>query len=169
MIAIGSILSAFKLVKTGIGVVKGLAVAYRMWILGAAIGAALLTGFNYIDNHGEMKATIKAYEITLADQEADKQSLRDALASCEQRISDTNEARREELAEARIRLGLANQLSFDLRQEVERVHEELEVTRFETLEAIRDDEDFADWVDGTVPSAAWRLLKQASEGRSEGN
>jgi hypothetical protein len=42
--------------------------------------------------------------------------------------------------------------------------EELGVARFETIEAIRDDEDFADWVDWNVPGVAWGLLHTADEG-----
>lgn len=146
--------------------IPGFIHTWRLFIMGGAILAAGITLFNYIDNHGEMKATIASSEETIKGQFIDIQALRIQIQKRDVRLMREREVKLAELEQARVRLAVAIELINELRADQERVQEELEVTRFETLEAIRDDEEMADWVDHTVPGVAWSLLRQAAEGRS---
>lgn len=139
---------------------------WRIYIVTGVILAAAVTVFNYVDNHGEMKAQLAAGKEVIDGQIIDIEHLRIELAKRDERLAKQREVRLAELEDARVRLAEAHELIDELREEQERVQAELEVTRFQTLEAIRDDEDFADWVDYGVPTTAWSLLRQAAEGRS---
>jgi hypothetical protein len=134
---------------------------FRIYFYLAAIGALAVTVFNYIDNHGEMKATIIAQENTISTQVANMASLRLELQRRNVRIEKINEQKRREVEEARLQVQRATILVQQVRVENELIREELEITRFETLEAMRDDEDFNDWANEHVPSAGWRLLQQS--------
>jgi hypothetical protein len=111
-----------------------------------------------------MKAELMAGDTTISELTVDVATLRVEIRKRDERIENMNAKWRQKVTEERIRVETARQAVIDLQVENTRLQEELGVTRFETLEAIRDDEDFADWVDWTVPSAGWRLLQQASEG-----
>jgi hypothetical protein len=88
----------------------------------------------------------------------------DEIANLNLRINAYNMLRREEIAAAKIVVLKAARIVGEVNAENEQLKLDLGVTRFETLEAIRDDETFADWVDWTVPSAGWRLLRDSAEG-----
>lgn len=140
---------------------------WRIYIASAAILATAITVVNYIGNHGEMKAQLAAGKDVIANQVIDIKALRLEILKRDERLAAQRATKLAELESARLRLAEANELIDELRADQERMREELEVTRFETLEAIRDDEEFADWVDGTVPPIAWSLLRDAAEGRSD--
>jgi membrane protein involved in colicin uptake len=139
---------------------------WRIYIVTGMILTAAITVFNYVDNHGEMKAQLASGKQVIDGQIIDIEHLRIEIAKRDERLAKQREVKLAELEDARVRLEAAYELIDELRTEQERVQKQLEVTRFQTLEAIRDDEDFADWVDGTVPPVAWGLLRQAAEGRS---
>lgn len=147
--------------------VPGFLHTWRLYIMGALILTAGITAFNYIDNHGEMKAQLVAGKETIQGQALDIKALRLEIAKRDERLAAQRALRLAELEEAQLRLQEANDLIDELREEQSDLRQELEVTRFETLEAIRDDEDFSDWVDGIVPPVAWSLLRDAAEGGSD--
>lgn len=140
------------------------------WIKWALIGGAVLTLattlFVYVGNHSAMKVEIVNLKNQAVEKDFHIEALERELANRNVRLAKERERRVAEALAAELRLEAAKAAAEDLRAEAERVREELAVTRFETLEAIRDDEDMADWVDGTVPPAAWGLLRAAAEGRS---
>ena len=140
---------------------------WRIYFYIAALGAAALTVFNYIDNHGEMKATIEANEQTMARQVENMRTLRLELQNRDQRIAAINAAKRIEVAQARRQIQHATELVEATRIENARIREALEVTRFETLEAMNDDESFNDWANEPVPVAGWSLLQRAADPRDD--
>ena len=151
-------------ILTGIKVIKGFAKAWKVYIIIAALAGVLFTAWNYVDNHGAMKAELSANDVTIDELLLDVELLHAQIDTRNATIQSMNARRLEELAAAKIRLQLARDMVQDLQSQNENILEELKVTQFETLDAIRDDEDFADWVDWTVPSSGWSLLRKASEG-----
>lgn len=160
---IAQVLSFMKLGGPFLGAVGGFIKAYRWWLIIAAAITLLTTVLVYVDNHGEMKATIVAQNAQIDQLNGEVTSLNSVIAQRNATIAEMN-ANMVALAEAeRARLRVAKAEAVRLQAELDLLEEELEVTRFELVEAIRDDEEFADWVDGTVPSAAWSLLRAAAE------
>lgn len=161
---IAQVLSFMKLGSPFIGAVGGFIKAYRWWIIIGAAVTLLTTVLVYVDNHGEMKATIVAQHGQIDTLNGHVTSLN---ATIERRNATIARMNLEfmALAEAeQARLRAAKAEAEVLREERDRIAEELGVARFELVEAIRDDEDFADWVDWDVPPGAWSLLRAAAEG-----
>lgn len=139
---------------------------WRLYIVGGAIITAGLLVFNYIDNHGEMKAKIISQNNLLEQCDINAVSQSTEIMDLNARIEHLNARELEELHTLRVRLQAAEDAAEALRVRSNELREELAMTRFETLEAIQDDEDFADWVSEPVPSAGWRLLQQAVDSGS---
>lgn len=138
--------------------------AYKLIIGIVAAAGMVITILTYVHNYGQMKAQIVDFERTVQQCHALQEACLRGVESRNQRIAEINMLMEKELAEANARIAAANEAAAELRADRDRITEELAVTRFELLEAIRDDEDFADWVDTDVPVAAWSLLQQAREG-----
>ncbi len=154
---IASILGIYKMVSGFIG-------AYK-WIMAAvAIAGLVTTVFVYIGNHGEMKAALVAQNADLMVCADTNVQFAGEIGSLNMRIRESNDRRRVEIAAAQEILEMAASVVAKVRKENAELKLDLGVTRFETLEAIRDDENFADWVDWNVPAAGWRLLRDAAEG-----
>lgn len=154
---IGGLWKAFK-------VISGFVSAYK-WILGgAAIASLAATAFIYVGNHGEMKVTITSQEGRIAQLIVDNKNLDWEVGRRNIIIETQSALQRQLIAEAAERVDNANKAVEALLIERSKLSTELGEIRFELLEAIRDDENFADWVDWPVPIAGWRLLRSASEG-----
>ncbi|MBW2647544.1 MAG: hypothetical protein JRE23_15495 [Deltaproteobacteria bacterium] len=163
---IGSIFAGIKAIKGGISVVKGFAKAWKMYLLIAAVVSVLVTAWVYVGNHSKMKAELVANDALITQLYSDLEHVNLQVFARDDRIRSMNNQRMEEVEAARARLQMARDMVLGLQLQNENILEELKFTQFKTLEAIRDDEDFADWVDYPVPSAAWRLLDQATQGPS---
>lgn len=144
--------------------IANFASAYKLVIGLIAAGGIFITGLTYVHNYGQMKARIVDLERTVQQCQVLQGACLRGVDARNQRIDEINILMEKELAEANARIAAANEAAAELRADRDRITEELAVTRFELLEAIRDDEDFADWVDTDVPVAAWSLLQQAREG-----
>jgi hypothetical protein len=140
---------------------------WRAWLIGGVVVSALITVFVFYGNCRQNAEALANAEVLIADLRFDLQAARVELDARNQRIKSMNERQLAELAQARDLLNQALVMSQVLRVERDKVKEELEVTKFELLETIRDDEEFADWVDWDVPTAAWGLLLNAAEGRTD--
>lgn len=152
-------------ILTGYKVVKGFMGAYK-WVMAAiAIAGFLTTVFVYIDNHGEMRQEILALEARESSLLVNIDNLGSKVAECNGRIVNLNAERRADAENAQAKLLAAADRATILRAQRDSLRDDLGVTRFETIEAIRDEEDFADWVDWAVPPAGWRLLDDAATGR----
>ena len=138
--------------------------AFRIYFIAAAVVTAGVTAFNYIDNHGEMKATLTSNKVTIQKLELNVDTLNDEIKARNAQIARMNERRTQEIMEAQARLDKARQTVKDLRERTKAIQAELGNIRLETLEAIRDDEEFANWANAAVPSTGWRLLQQAGGG-----
>lgn len=142
--------------------------AYRIWIMSAAIVAALLSIMVFYGNAQARKVELAAANELIGSLRFDLQAARVELDARNQRIRDMNARQLEELRHARDLLNQSLRMSAVLREERDDLKQQLEENRFELLEAIRDDEDMADWVDYDVPAVAWGLLQQAAQARPRG-
>jgi hypothetical protein len=141
--------------------------AWRNYIITACVIATGLFVFNWISNYGEMKVALVAGQEMIEGQIIDIRALRLEIAKRDERLLMLNAVKLLELEDARLRLEEANKLVDELRTEQERIFEAFKTLRNETLEASKNDEDFADWVNHDVPPVAWSLLHQAAEGRPD--
>lgn len=148
---------------SGFKIAKGFISTYRWAVLGIAIAGFATSVFVYIDNHGEMKANIVGMTDKLNQCISDNQGLDATIAARNATIAAQSLVQQELIAANKERIAQANAIVVALRAERDVLVEDLSVLRFETIEAIRDDEDFADWVDWTVPVAGWGLLRTAAE------
>lgn len=151
------------IVSTLLGFTK----AHKVMLHVVAIGSLLSLVIFYAVYAGALKDSVRAKDdqiallrVTVTEQEAELQRRNARIVKANREKMQAVTKKEEELIAARI-------LSRQLMNERDKVTEELAVARFEILEAIRDDEDMADWVDWTVPSAAWRLLEQSTNPRTE--
>lgn len=150
---------------TGFKVAKGFVSTYKWALIGIAAAGIATSVFVYIDNHGEMKGTITGQREQIHQLIANNMNLESVITSRNNTIVAQNEAIRARIAADAARIAEANRTVVEMRIERDIITEELGIVRFELLEAIRDDEDFADWVDWTVPNAGWSLLRAANEGQ----
>jgi len=142
--------------------VSGFVKTYKI-IMGIVAAAGIaISVFNYIDNHGEMKAQAESDTQMIAQLVLNVEALQAQVNGRDARIKRMNAERLEEIAVDKARLKEAEEQANVVREENAELLIDLGVTRFELLEAIRDDEVFADWVDGTVPVAGWDLLRNAA-------
>lgn len=142
--------------------------AYRIWIMSAAIVAAMASVFVFYGNAQARKVELVAANELIVSLRFDLQSARVELDARNQRIREMNARQLEELRNARDLLNQSLKISAVLREERDDLKQQLEENRFELLEAIRDDEEMAEWADGTVPGTAWGLLGQANQARPRG-
>ena len=151
----------------GFGLLKlgwGMFAPYRLWAGLAAAGVVLTTILVFYGSCKACKAEQPLLEQSIAQCEVDISALRVELGKRNERIATMNARLREQILESEMKLNAALAAAEALRADRDSIQEDLEVTRFELLEAIRDDEEVADWVDGVVPVGSWRLLQQAAEG-----
>lgn len=137
---------------------------YRFWINASFIIAAITTVALF---YGNCRANAEALDGAYTEIEGlhvDLQMARVELDARNQRIKDMNARHIKELQNARDLLEQSLAMAQVIRAERDEIREDLKVSQFELLEAIRDDEDMADWVDWNVPSSAWSLLRDAAEG-----
>lgn len=137
---------------------------YRFWALAIAAAGVLTTVLVFYGNCRANAVALDGAYQQIQELRIDLNSARAELQARNKRISDMNKQRLEELQQAEEILRDSLTAAKILREERDAAKLELEETRFELLETIRDDEDFADWVDWDVPVAAWGLLQSAVEG-----
>lgn len=137
---------------------------YRVYLLIGALAGAGLYILSYVTDHAEMKIQISAKTQELERLKDRDMQLMKIIEQRDQQIIRMNERRMQELAEMRMRLADARMEATEARATRDRITEELAMTRFQTLEAMRDDEEFADWISEPVPATGWMLLREASEG-----
>jgi len=136
--------------------------AYRTWfVVGSAVAVfALIAGHLALDNSRIKK--LSAAKVRIEAMESELVNRHASIVNLNKRISDSNARQLEALEQAAIRIKAAEDAAEVVRIERDVIAEDLEVTRFEILEAIRDDEDMADWVDWDVPVIAWQRLRDTA-------
>jgi hypothetical protein len=160
-------MNIINMVLTGYKVVKGFMTAWKFYLIAAAVLSAAATVFLYVSNHEKMKATIPVMEAQVASCEVTTNALRAHVVTQNERIAGYNVQRKQDFLEAMARAEAMKIQMNELRKANELLREELSGILFRNVEAIQDDEDFADWVDGDVPSTAWSLLREAAEGSGD--
>lgn len=156
----GWILKGVGLAKTG----WALFAPYRMIAMAVALGGVLITALVFYGNCRANAVALEAAYLDVKELKLDLAAARVELQVRNDRIADINKRHLQELAAAKEVLAQAVEVGQQLREERDNALEDLGVARFELLEAIRDDEEMADWVDWDVPVSAWGLLRAAAEG-----
>jgi O-succinylbenzoate synthase len=147
-----------------LGTLIGLYKTYKWVAMAASIAAVIIPGFLYIQGHGKMKVLVPVLKEQVAQCQDTNVAFIGEIADLNIRIRASNAAQRAKIIQAMQIIEATQKAAIVLLEENEQLKEELKKTRFDTIEAIRDDEDFADWVDGTVPPIGWKLLRDAAEG-----
>lgn len=149
-----------------IATLMGLYRSYKWVVLLGTIVSVVIPVFLYIQSHGKMRVLVPTLKNQVEQCQDTNVAFMDEISDLNIRIRLVNAQRRQDIVNAMQIIEATQEAAIVLLEENEILKLELSTTRFETLEAIRDDEDFADWVDWTVPSAGWRLLRDAAEGRN---
>ena len=147
-----------------IATIIGLYKSYKWIMFAGAVASVVIPGFLYIQSHGKMKILVPALKSQVEECQDTNVAFVDEIMDLNIRIRAANAQRRQDIINAMQIIEATQEAAIVLLEENELLKLELSATRFETLEAIRDDEDFADWVDWDVPPAGWRLLRDAAEG-----
>lgn len=155
----------FSALKTAWTLGSGFMAAHRIWFIAGSVIAACGLVFGHLALDKMRNTKLEHYKAATAQLTADYTACQSAVASLNDRIAANNRRQQEALAAAAARVKHAEDLARLAAAERDVISEELQVTRFEVLEAIRDDEDMADWVDWSVPAVAWDRLRDAEEGR----
>lgn len=137
---------------------------YRVWISAGLITLVIATAAIFYGNCRANATALEGANGIIQDLRLDLSAAHVELSARNERIQSMNDAHLIELAAARDLLQKSLMMSEAIRQERDLIREDLKVTQYELLEAIKDDEEMADWVDWTVPSSAWGLLRDAVEG-----
>jgi hypothetical protein len=129
-----------------------------------AVASVIIPGFLYIQNHGKMKVLVPALQGQVEECIDTNVAFVGEIGDLNIRIRGMNTQRRQEIANSKALINevltKANQL-YDANVALKM---DLAVLRFDTLEIIKNDEDFADWANGVMPSVGWSLLRDAAEG-----
>jgi len=139
-------------------------VPYRLWVSAALIIGAITTVAIFYGNCRANATALEGAYAEIAGLRTDLQMARIELDARNDRIKSLNDRHRTELKNARNLLQQSLVMAQNIREERDEIREDLKISQFELLEAIRDDENMADWVDWPVPSSAWGLLRNAAEG-----
>lgn len=149
---------------TGFRVVTGFFSAYKWAITSVVVLSAASGIYLYMANHEKMKAQIPGLRHEVAQCVSTNNSLRRHVLNQNERIERENVEQLEKLAEAQKLIRDWERIAEGLDWENYELREQLNQQRYRNVEVIRDNEEFADWVDIMVPPVAWGLLRDAAEG-----
>jgi hypothetical protein len=158
----------FGWILKGAGLLKngwGLLASYRLWVGLAAAGIVLITLLVFYGNCRANAVALESANKLIDDLQIDLKDARVELIARNGRIRSLNTQRLDELAAAEALLRESVRIARQLQAERDEARIDLEVTRFELLEAIQKDEDFNDWANEPVPVTGWSLLQQAATTR----
>ena len=140
--------------------------AYKFLLLGA--GVAALAGSVWLHFHNDGKRTIEliAAQARLMELESANEGFVAQVGSLNQRIIANNQQKLADMQAAQEQLDAANLAIFEVTTQNEVITEQLAVANFNILEAMRDDEDYADWAFEPTHITVWGQLRDAAEGSS---
>lgn len=138
--------------------------SYRIWIMLAAASGVLITVLAFYGNCRANAVALEAAKAEIVDLKADYAASENARKYQNARIQKDNEQKLEALRRTNQQLNEARAAATALRIERDKTKLELEEAQFALLEALKNDEDFADWANDSVPLDTWGLLRAASEG-----
>jgi len=137
---------------------------YRMAFLGLGLVAVLTTIVGFTVHYRTLSIENRIYAQTVENQEQALSDTRKELANRNDRIQSMNEERLAELQDAKARLEEALEIAQEARAERDTVKLSLKRLRSQMVEIAKNDAEYARWSRDPVPTAAWSLLQQASEG-----
>lgn len=139
---------------------------FKMWIIGGAILSAVVTVFVHFNNDGNRKADLAAALTALETLEKDAIFAKEANDNLTLRLKAQREDKLAAIAAADERTKIAKESAAAVKAEKEVIVEELAVANFNILEAIRDDEDYADWAYYPAHTTIWNQLYTADQGEA---
>jgi hypothetical protein len=142
----------------------GIVASYRIWIMLAAAGGVLISVLVFYGNCRANAVALEAAQAEIVDLKTDYAASENARKYQNARIQKDNEQKLAALRRANQQLNEARAAAALLQVERDKAKLDLEEAQFALLEALKDDEDFADWANEPVPLDTWGLLRTASEG-----
>lgn len=142
---------------TVIKAITGLAGTYRYIIMAVALAGALAVVYGHIRNDGIRDTSLATYE-------RDATAYIVTIERLNARVAATNKEKLAALARSSTRLDAMRVTAAAVREANTRIEEEVKYLRFEILEKMSNDEDYADWAYAAVPLDAWKLLHSAATG-----
>ena len=147
----------FSLLFNLVGGIKGI-------LIGAAVIAVVGTvtlHFRNDSNRAEELVAAKARMLALDTANAGFEM---QVGSLTERIRANNEKKLADMAAAQAQLDEANLAILTVTTQNEVISEQLAVANFSILEAMRDDEDYADWAFEPTHITVWSQLRDSAEG-----
>lgn len=128
---------------------------YRYAIAAVVVLSVVTAVYLHIRNDG-----IRDTELTIMQR--DIASSQSNVAQLKKQIVRMNEDKLAAAVAAAERVRVARVAAEEVRAENDRIATENAALRYEILEGMQNDEDYADWAYGSVDPNAWRLLQQAA-------
>lgn len=128
---------------------------YKYAIIAVALVGVLSTVYMHIRNDGIRDTQLAVYEQSNAAQAR-------RITRMNGRFTRQNEAKLAEIAKAEEKMKAAQAAARDVEAKNTEMEIDIGVLRFENLEAMQNDEEYADWAYGTVHPTAWLMLGKAA-------
>lgn len=136
----------------------------KWYLIGGAVLTTLLSIAVHFNNDGNRKADLATALTSLETLEKDALFAKDENDNLTNRLKTQREEKLEEVARANERTKNAQKMAALVKIEKEAIAEELAMINFSILEAIRDDEDYADWAYYPTHITVWGQLRNADQG-----
>ena len=137
---------------------------FKFYFIAAAIAAVVGVVGLYIYGAEQAKGQVNLLEFANTQlSNANAQAASD-IQALNNRIKAHNAQKLRDIAEAAERLEQAREVAAVVAKEKDVIAEELAVVRFSILEAIRDDEDYADWAFYPAHPSIWLQISAADSG-----
>jgi len=149
-----------------VGKASGFFAPFKMYLIGGALLSAAITVFVHFNNDGNRKAELAAALASLETLEEDALFAKEENDNLTERLKDQREEKLREVAAANEQTRIAKETAASVKDEKDKITEELAVANFTILEAIRDDEDYADWAYYPAHITVWSQLYNADQGET---
>ena len=146
-----------------IATIIGLVRTYKYVVMLAVAASVIGAGYVHVRNDGLRDARLTAADALLVERTDALNAAASAHAVLNDRIRESNRQKIEQIERADVRTDRAELAAAAVRVQNDEMLTEIGALRFEILQGIQNDEDFADWAYDTVPLDAWGLLRAASE------
>ena len=143
---------------------SGFFVAHRLLFAVGFAGVVCLWAWYHLAHDRAREAQLVAQNGQIELLTNDNTSKATLIESLNERIRRSNAEKLEAIENAASRIAFAEEQARLARSESDRISEELALVRFETLENMRDDEEYADWAFYDVHPLVWNQLHDANAG-----
>ena len=146
-----------------IAMIIGFMRTYKYVVMLAGVISVTATAYLHVHNDGVRNARLIAADALLIERADALNDAHQHALVLNDRIRESNRRKKEQIALADVRANRAERAAATVRAQNDEMLAQMGVLRFEILQEIQNNENFADWAYGTVPLDAWGLLRAASE------